>query len=70
MKPVIPSSIIRHRAAPICNDGCAARHSFNHDQAKWLWPIDAKEQGASASEKVAFAGVVQLAKQCNLVTIY
>jgi hypothetical protein len=46
-----------HGTGAVGDRGRSARHGFNHDQIKRLWPIDWEQQGGSLSEKCLLSGM-------------
>ena len=50
-----------HRAVPERQNGRAAGHRLDHDQAEWLRPVDGKEQRPGIAEEFAFAAFVDFA---------
>src|SRR6185312_4825632 len=46
------------RAPPPSNDWRALAHSFDHDQAEWLWPIDRKQKSQGVAEKLSLLLIV------------
>jgi hypothetical protein len=58
-----------HRAGPEGNDGRAAGHRLDHDEAEWFWPIDWKEQRSRSRQKLPFLFIVDLADELDLCPV-
>ena len=56
-----------HRAAPKSHGRRTASHGFDHDQSKRFRPIDREKQCVGISQKLAFAGVIDLAEHNHYI---
>src|SRR5262249_43536964 len=60
---------LRDRPRPKSNNRGATRHGFDHDQAEGFGPVDWKEQGGRAGQKVLLLVFVDLPGEPDLIVI-
>ena len=60
---------LRYGAGCKRDDRCAAGHSLNHHQAKRLRPLNRKQQGRRASQKILLSAFVDLPDEFNPISI-